>query len=38
MWKTLREMLRIEPLPAVFVIAVLALAVVALALTKIPAG
>ena len=36
MWKTLREMLRVEPLPAVFIIAVMALIVVAYALTKIP--
>jgi len=36
MWKTFREMLRVEPLPAVFVIAVMALAVVAYALTKVP--
>lgn len=36
MWKTLREMLRVEPLPAVFMIAVMALAVVAYALTKVP--
>lgn len=36
MWKTLRVMLRIEPLPAVFMIAVLALVVVGYALTKVP--
>ena len=36
MWKTFREMLRVEPLPAVFIIAIMALAVVAYALTKVP--
>lgn len=36
MWKTLREMLKIEPLPAVFIIALVALLVVGMAITKIP--
>lgn len=36
MWKALREMLKIEPLPAVFIIALVALLVVGMAITKIP--
>ena len=37
-WKSLLALLKIEPLPAVFIIALSALLVVGLALTKIPGG
>ena len=36
MWKTLRAMLRIEPLAAVFIIALVAMLVIAMAISKIP--
>ncbi|CAN5279707.1 hypothetical protein BH10PSE13_BH10PSE13_10070 [soil metagenome] len=36
MWKALRDMLKVEPLPAVFIIALVALLVVGMALSKIP--
>lgn len=37
-WKSLLTLLKVEPLPAVFIIALSALLVVGLALTKIPGG
>lgn len=35
-WKALLALLKVEPLPAVFIIALAALVVVGIALTKIP--